>query len=307
MDTQYAGFCCVSVTPFDKQGNVDEGALRAHLQRIGAAGLNVYPASGGTGEGYLLSDAEVDRIYEISVEELRGKTLVYAGMEPANTEHVIQRAKQAAAIGVDVVTLAPPRPGPPGLRPSATVQELERYYQDTLEAITTPVILSVNMFVIPVEVPVEMIQRLLQSYPQIVGVAVSMAPSPTYMMRLIDAVADKVAVTSATGDLMTTLCLGGHGAFSLEPNVAPRLCRSIVDSYRQGDYAASLKAYTLLLHLSPVLLKYQNPRTIKAAMRAIGLPAGGEMRRPYLALGEAVEAELRDELKSLNISEIDEL
>ena len=209
--------------------------------------------------------------------------------------------KRMASTPVDAIRFIPPRPGPPGLTPSVTPQERDRFYQDLLEAVTTPVILSINTFVVPTDLPIEYVAKLVDTYPQIKGIHQSLHPNPGYLMRLIDTIGSKVPVLSGPGQLLTNLCLGGHGTIALEPNVAPKLCMSIVQSYRSGDFAAALEGYNRLLHLQPTLLKYQNPRTLKAAMKALGLPGGGYMRRPYLALSKGQEQEIAEELEKTEI------
>src|SRR5262249_39344114 len=63
----------VSITPFDAAGRVDEAGLRAHLQRMVAAGIGVYVGGGGSGEGFVLTSDERRRILEVASEELRGR------------------------------------------------------------------------------------------------------------------------------------------------------------------------------------------------------------------------------------------
>jgi len=41
-------------------GGLDEAGLRAHLGRLGDAGIGVYLAGSGSGEGYTLDDGEVE-------------------------------------------------------------------------------------------------------------------------------------------------------------------------------------------------------------------------------------------------------
>ena len=73
----------ISITPFDGAGRLDEGALRRQLGRLRDAGVSVYVAGSGSGEGYALAPEERDRVLAIAVEELKGKVPVRAmGCEP---------------------------------------------------------------------------------------------------------------------------------------------------------------------------------------------------------------------------------
>ena len=59
-------------------------------------------------------------------------------------------------------------------------------------------------------------------------------------------------------------------------------------------------SFTRLLRLNAVLSRFQNPRSLKAAMHCMGLPAG-ELRKPYLALEEHEIAEIRAVLLELGL------
>ncbi|HEY1466042.1 MAG TPA: dihydrodipicolinate synthase family protein, partial [Acidimicrobiales bacterium] len=71
VDPDRASTFVIAITPFTAEGAFDEGAVRDHLQRMAAAGIGVYVGGGGSGEGYVLSEAEARRLLAISVEELK--------------------------------------------------------------------------------------------------------------------------------------------------------------------------------------------------------------------------------------------
>jgi dihydrodipicolinate synthase/N-acetylneuraminate lyase len=55
-----------------------------------------------------------------------------------------------------------------------------------------------------------------------------------------------------------------------------------------------------LLRLHAVLSKFQNPRSVKAALHLVGLPAGA-LRRPYLELAPDEVAEIAVVLQELGL------
>lgn len=299
------GIFSMSITPFSKSGGLDEGALRAHLRFMAGANVGVFLGSYGSGEGHLLREREIERLYEVGVEELKGKAPVYASaLGFTETDHVIAQAKRAAAIGVDAVQVHPPRPGPSAIRP--TQEELTGFYRDVLETVTTPVILTNQMVMVGYEVPVELFAALVAQYPNVIGIN-TVQPDFPYLVRLVDAVGAKVAVrVGHIGQLVTALALGARGAVCFEPNVAPRLCASVVSSYRRGDYGEALQGFSRVMRLNAVLMKYQNPRSLKAALKVLGRP-GGELRRPYLGLNEAATRDIAETLARLCIRELEGL
>ena len=55
-----------------------------------------------------------------------------------------------------------------------------------------------------------------------------------------------------------------------------------------------------LTAVNAVLSRFQNPRSLKAALHCMGLPAG-ELRKPYLALEEHEVTEIRAVLLELGV------
>src|ERR1700749_4571559 len=96
----------ISITPFDKNGRFDEEAFRGHMRRFAAAGMGTYVGGGGSGEGYTLADAEMKRVVEIAVEELKGKVPVRAmGKEPRTAKEMIDFSLMAKDAGVDAIQI----------------------------------------------------------------------------------------------------------------------------------------------------------------------------------------------------------
>ncbi len=89
--------------------------------------------------------------------------------------------------------------------------------------------------------------------------------------------------------------------FALKPTWAPALCLEVVDAHRAGDPDRLGDAFERLLRLNEVLSHYQNPRSVKAAMEVLGLPAG-QLRRPYLALDADEVATIADVVAALGLS-----
>ena len=82
--------------------------------------------------------------------------------------------------------------------------------------------------------------------------------------------------------------------------MAPALCREVIDAFRAGDLARFGPSFMRLMQLNATLSRAQNPRSVKAAMNLLGLPAGA-LRRPYLPLDEAQEHEIGESLAALGL------
>ena len=92
----------ISITTFDDNGALDEAAFRAHLRRFAEAGVSVYVGGSGSGEGYALTYEERERVFQIAVEELKGRVPVAAmGCEPHLPTEMAAFLKRAEANRLD--------------------------------------------------------------------------------------------------------------------------------------------------------------------------------------------------------------
>ena len=102
-----SGLLSFPVTHFDADLQFDEARYREHLawqSDFDVAGLF---AAGGTGEGFSLKTAEMDRVVRVAVDEIGGKVPVIA---PATggTFSAIEHVRAAEQAGADGILLMPP-------------------------------------------------------------------------------------------------------------------------------------------------------------------------------------------------------
>ncbi len=300
------GFITMSVTPFNEDGSIDDGALSEHLQFLAATGTAICLASVGTGERTQITEAETRHVYEVGAKAIGGKVPVWsAGIGRADAATTAVKAKEAMDAGLDGVYIYGPQGGPPSNRPPA--REIETHFIESLEGVPSPVLLANNTAVTGYDIPIEIFDRLLDRFDQVLSVN-SAHPDMYYNLSLIDTVGPRRPVfVSMTVQLLTALAVGAVGVMSPESNVAPRLCMSVTDSYKRGDYAMAFEAFSKVMRLSAVLAKYQNPRSQKAALTLLGRPGGGTLRRPYLPLDEAAHKDIARVLDELDIRKIEGL
>src|SRR4030095_12457927 len=101
MRTPFTGVGTALITPFRKDGSVDEAAVRRLVRRQIEAGIHFVSPCGTTGEAPTLSDAEKLRIVQLVVDETAGRVPVLAGAGGYNTREVIELAREYERIGVD--------------------------------------------------------------------------------------------------------------------------------------------------------------------------------------------------------------
>jgi 4-hydroxy-tetrahydrodipicolinate synthase len=291
----------ISITPFDGKGRVDEPALRKHLGRLRDAGVSVFLCGSGTGEGYTLTPEEQDRIFAIGFEELKGKVPVFAdGVEPRQPSEMVAFVRRAERAKVDAIRIFCLDIGH-GQKPNAT--EMERYYAASIEAATSlPVTLTSHQAAGYV-LPVDLIERLVNRYPQITRINVG-TTDLAYLAEVINRIGDRIEVHCAgCSNGPTTLALGGNGFMGPEGNFAPTLTQAVINAYRASDMKLLQESYSKLMGLQRVLVRFSGSgRSLKPLMGAFGLPGGGDaIRPPRAAIGTADLKEAVKAVLKLNI------
>src|SRR5262245_14465789 len=95
---------CRNAHPFQPNGALDENAWRWHVNYLLDSKIHVGPGSGGIGEAYTMPLNDLRRVYEIAVEESRGKLPVYANPGERHTaKETLEHIKLAVDAGCQYV------------------------------------------------------------------------------------------------------------------------------------------------------------------------------------------------------------
>jgi 4-hydroxy-tetrahydrodipicolinate synthase len=287
----------ISITPFDADGALDEAATRIHLQRMADAGIGVYLGGGGSGEGYVLSRHETQRLLRIGVEELAGKVPIRAmGVEPRTSGDMIDYIEMVSGIGVDAAQIYSLDQGH-GHRPNR--DEIHRYFDDVLSASSFPAVLSTHQSV-GYQVPLSMLIEYADRFDHLIGINVS-HQDLGYLASIVDALGDRLEIHVGGPQLaLTALSLGATGYLSSEGNLAPKLCAGVIEAYRRNDARLMGELFGALLRLSNALYGAGGIRATKAVLNALGLP-GGFPRLPQLPLPAASVPDLLGLIDRLGI------
>jgi 4-hydroxy-tetrahydrodipicolinate synthase len=289
----------ISLTPFTEDGALDEDGLRAHLRRLAAAGIGVYLAGSGSGEGYTLSREERRRVLEIGGEELVGNVPVRAmGVEPRTAAEVVTLAEDAVAVGIEATQVYSLDLGH-GYRPTA--DEQRTYLRTVLDHAPGHLVLSTHQSVGYHYEPA-LIDELLTGYPRVIGVNVTHRDL-VYVSEVLDAVDDRVDVhVGGPMHALGATALGATGYLSSEGNLAPRLCGSLIECIDRGDHEAATRAHHDVMEIHEATQALGGIVGAKAALRLLGAP-GGWPRAPRLPVAPERAQTLVDVLVRLGVAE----
>lgn len=102
----FTGLSAFPLTPVPGNGNVDEKAFAALVERLAAAGVDSIGALGSTGSYAYLTREERARVARIAVEHADGVPVI-VGIGALRTRQVLQAAEDAQNAGAAGVLLAP--------------------------------------------------------------------------------------------------------------------------------------------------------------------------------------------------------
>ncbi len=152
----FTGTGTALVTPFRRDGSLDESTLRALIKRQIDAGINFLVPCGTTGESPTLTHQEHLRVVEIAVELAKGKVPVLAGGGGYNTAEVITLARELADLGADGILSVTPYYNKP------TQEGLYQHFKAIAEAVSLPIILYSVQGRTGVNIEPATVQRLSQ-------------------------------------------------------------------------------------------------------------------------------------------------
>lgn len=275
------------VTPLAEDGSIDlAGAqeLAAHLvDRQAHDGLVVL---GTTGEAPTMSDGESHAVLEAVIDAVGDRATVLAGVGTNDTAHTVERARAAEQLGADGLLVVTPYYNKP---PQAG---LLRHFTTVADGTDLPVMLYdiPHRSVVPIEV--ETLVRLAE-HPRIVAVKDAKGD--------IGAMAWAMARTDLayySGDDMLNLpilAMGGVGVVSVVGHlVGPRLAE-LIAAVEAGDLARARAVNDSLLPVYTGIFRTQGAILVKAALNALGLPAG-PLRPPLVDATDDQLAQLRIDL-----------
>ena len=291
----FTGTGTALVTPFRRDGSLDEPTLRALIKRQIDAGIDFLVPCGTTGESPTLTHEEHLRVVEIAVEIAKGGVPVLAGAGGYNTAEVIALARELAEIGADGILSVTPYYNKP------TQEGLFQHYKAIAEAIALPMVVYSVQGRTGVNVEPATVRRL-SVIENIAGIKEA-SGNISQMAAILNAVPDDFIVLS--GDDAITLpiiSLGGRGVISVVSNEIPadmaRLTRLALD----GDFQAARQIHRRVHPLMEINFVESNPIPVKAAMAQMGL-LEAVWRLPLVAPKAESEARIRAALESLELVE----
>lgn len=279
----FRGVLPALVTPF-RDGQVDEDAFVALVERQIAGGVHGLVPVGTTGETATLSHEEHRRVVELCVQTARGRVPVIAGAGSNSTAEAIELVRHAKTVGADAALVVTPYYN----RPSQ--EGLYAHYKAINDAVQLPVIVYNVPARTSVDISNDTLARLAR-LPNIVGVKDATGDLPRASLQRLDCGEDWVMLSGNDDMALGYMAHGGHGCISVTCNVAPELCANFFNDAMSGQWQGALYAQDRLIRLHKALFADASPSPTKFALAHLGL-CTEETRLPIVPCSEPARAEV---------------
>jgi 4-hydroxy-tetrahydrodipicolinate synthase len=292
------GVIAALLTPVDRAGRVDHGALRQLVERLLSRGVTGISPLGSTGEGYSLDLDQRLAVTGTVAASVPPGTPVIPGMFAHNHEQAVAEIAAYADHGGTAVLAAPP-----GYYPLTPAEQ--RGYFGRLADVTALPLVIYNIPVFTKIVIDPEAAAALAAHPQVAGLKDS-GRDLDYAGRLLDAVAavgpaaaDFSVLTGRDSMIVSYLLAGARGTICANANIVPEIVRAAYDAVLAGQLDDALR-HEAALRAVQACLPEGSAAAYKAALAAAGV---GErwLVPPRLALTDAENERLIDRLTALDV------
>ncbi|MBB5695444.1 dihydrodipicolinate synthase family protein [Muricoccus pecuniae] len=310
--TGIGGIWPASLTPFDRDGAIDEAALRAHLRHLAATrGVRALVVNGHAGETSSLDRTERKGVVQVAREVAGDATGVVAGIVAEDPRAACDLARDAKEAGADAILLFPPLLFAGGAE--ARPEMMLRLFHAVAEAAALPIVLFQLSRPSGLGYTPELLARLLREVPSIIAVKEGSDLVASYEdnLEVLKACGRKVSMlTSNNSWLLASLSLGGDGILSGIGSVASDILTEMHEAVARGDLAAARRANDRLRPLVRVF--YRRPaldmhNRMKTALNLMGLMPNPAPRAPLLPIEAGEREEIRRALVAAGLLPANEM
>jgi 4-hydroxy-tetrahydrodipicolinate synthase len=292
------GVIVALVTPVDRDGKVDHGALGQLVGRLVDRGVTGISPLGSTGEGYSLGLEQRLAVVDTVARAVPAGMPVIPGVFAHNHQQAAAEIAAYADHGGTAVLLAPPSYYP------LAAAEQEAYFARVADGAALPLVL----YNIPGYTKVQIAPAVAASvapHPRVAGLKDS-GRDLGYAARVLDAVAaagaaaDFSVLTGTDSMLVAYLLAGARGTICASANVVPETVLAVYEGVRAGKLDEALRHEARLRAVQDAFAIGRSPAAVKAAVArgGIGKPW---LVPPRLPLTDAETAQLTERLTALDI------
>jgi 4-hydroxy-tetrahydrodipicolinate synthase len=277
------------VTPFNTDGSLDEGALRALVDWQIEEGIHFLVPCGSTGEAATMTLDEHRRTVQVVVEQARTRVPIVGGAGSNDTQKAIALSKMMRDVGVTHLLHTSPMYNKPPQR------GIVAHYRAIAEAVDLPIV----VYNVPGRTGSNIEAKTTLEMAKIPGIA-AVKEASGILSQIADIIAGRApqfSVLSGDDELtLPVMALGGDGIVSVVSNVTPKLMSQLCNEMHAGNVAAARAIHFRLLPWMRAAFIESNPMPAKAALAMMGR-AKNVLRLPLVPMSATHEGVVQSALK----------
>jgi N-acetylneuraminate lyase len=281
---KFNGIFPALVTPFKKDGSINEEALRAIIRLNLKKGVAGFYVDGSSSEAFLLSHDERKRLLEIAASEAKGKGTIIAHIGSIGTDHAIDLGLRAKELGYDAISAVPP------FYYKFTADEIKGYYRDICGAVDMPVIIYNFPAFSGVSLTCDDIREYRKDR-RFIGV--KFTATDLFQLQQMRAIDEDMIVFNGYDEMfLGGLAMGATGAIGSTFNFMAEKFVSIYELFKAGKVSEAQKAQNEANEVIAVLGKVGVFQGEKYALELQGIDAG-PCRKPFKPITDEGKRMLR--------------
>jgi 4-hydroxy-tetrahydrodipicolinate synthase len=290
----FRGTATALVTPFKKDGSVDESTLRDLVDRQISGKVEALVPVGSTGEGATLSPEEQGTVIGMVVDQARGRVPVIAGAGSNATAMAVALARRARENGADAILSVAPFYNKP------TQNGIFEHFSRIADAVEIPMVVYNVPGRTASNIEAQTTLRLAEEISFIAGVKEA-SGNIAQITEILHHRPRNFGVWSGDDNLTLPLvALGADGIISVVSNEVPKVFSDMVRYCLKGKMENAREIHYRLNDLMRVNFLEPNPIPVKAALAMMGLMEEN-VRLPLTPISPDVRSRLQDVLKKLKL------
>jgi 4-hydroxy-tetrahydrodipicolinate synthase len=291
---RFQGTGTAIVTPFKKDGSLDERALRKLVDFQVKGGVEALIPVGTTGEGPTLSYKEHYRVFDIVIEQANGRVKIFAGTGSNSTDEAIEQSRYAKKAGADAALAVGPYYNKP------TQEGYVQHYRAIADAVDIPIIVYNVPGRTGGNIEAATMIRMAEEIPNIIAVKEA-SGNMGQIMEIARNRPSRLSLLSGDDALtLPIMSVGGDGCISVVANETPREFSDMVRACLANDWPKARTLHDRLLPLMNGNFIESNPIPVKTALAMMGM-IEEVFRLPLVKIGDKNREKFSKILKDLKL------
>ncbi len=260
MHKNFTGTGVALVTPFTKDGKVDELRFQKHIDHLITAGVDYLVALGTTSEAPTLSSEEKLNAVKSIIEVNNNRVPLMVGAGGNCTSEVVECFNRFNLAGVDSFLSVAPYYNKP------SQEGIYQHYSMLAKSTPKPLIIYNVPARTSVNIVADTTLKLAYEFDNIIGVKEA-SGIMNQIMKIIKHKPENFIVLSGDDAItLPLLSVGVDGVISVIANAYPEEFSYMVELARKGNFSQAQKNHYLLLDIIQACFKEGSPAGVKAVL-----------------------------------------